>query len=265
MSTRRTAEDAYQDLTDILTWRNQIPDPFATLIGLHSTAYQVDPVRGCRSEDSLPFGLDAAYDEVDPYGPTGVRTNSGVEDMLQVLAKWASNADFHPGPVNSAPGPWIKLKLEMPYSWEAWADWDEWAADLATLRSRVAQLTGRASLTRTVCPKCRQGVLQSRYGEQGLSDKAICTNPDCRAIVDYEDEEVANSYRAAMRSEDVSEDTWLTWRQVQVIWGRAIKNSVLRKWVERGQVRKVDDRYNLADLNRKKWERQPEREDASRH
>nr|DAP09025.1 MAG TPA: protein of unknown function (DUF1936) [Caudoviricetes sp.] len=265
--TRRTpAHAAARKLEDILKWQYKPWTPFEVL---SSPRLDASPGSG---ERGLPFPPDTP----DHTGTAMmVGTPAGVEAWLEYWGAWL---DFWVDDYRGGDwGAWIlkqlqentalsvaHMKPEEPgedatpeeldvYRTDvAWtSEWCQFTKELNRLWWRIANQVGEAPLNRIPCPKCRAGWIRSTYDKGGLSDEAECTNPACGTRLDYDNSEVAASFRVQLRS--ITEPTYVTLTDVHTIWP-GLNPATLRKWVERGYVTKKDGCYNLADINKKRRE-----------
>ena len=242
-------------LEDILKWKLEIQtlEP-----SIRSTPTDTDGIRTSRNE-RLPFGLNPDTTAAD--GPRGTTTYEGVDKWLRFWTPWFSYWAGEPSKFRLQPGPWMLKHLTENPVFTAPADWDsedqdawnEYTSELKTMHHRLATLTGHKPLRRSLCPKCLTGNLQSPATRDGYTDTATCTNPDCKLVIDYSQDETAASIRAALRDPGLT-DTWVTIDELRAVWPN-LRLSTLRSWVRRQQVRKQGDTYNLGDINTWKLER----------
>lgn len=249
---------AARQLEDILKWKIQ---PFTPRPTLSAVRYDRAPIKNT-DETLLPFPTDA----VTTDGARGVATAAGADQWIEL---WASRLAWALDTATAkADGPWLLKTLHEhpdlhplpdPKTFEdnpelqQWAEtflyeWDQFTQELTRLWWRLATLTGNAPKRRGLCPKCRTGWLTSQPGTKGFSDEATCSNPKCRICVDYSKEEIATSFRAAMRTVEEDDDQWVSSQQARVVWP-ALPASTLRRWVHEGKVRKQGSLYSLADIN----------------
>lgn len=263
-------------MADILKWKSQIVPPTPSIPAIR---YDKDGAPTTRS-DALPHGIQ--IDTASSDGTRGIISEQGVEAVLSGLAMdlagWLSEMTGDTHQVTGDPGPWIHAQLrERPvlrhihvkpealpedatpeerkaHEWAMWdySLWESYSHEVTALWWKVGRLTGHAPESRTRCPRCRNGWLRSEWDKHGLEDIAACSNPDCDTKVDYSKGEATNSYRATLRSEDMPDDIYLPLAGVLSIWP-SLKPGTVFKWAQRGQVRRNQQGYNLADINRRKW------------
>lgn len=242
-------------LENILKWKLQltVPQP-----GVRSTPTDTDGIR-TQNTDALPFGLDQVIDTSWGDGPNGTTTEQGVDKWFRFWTPWFSYWAGEPAKFRMQPGPWMLKHLTENPVFTAPADWDredqdawnEYTSELQTMHHRLATLTGHKPLRRSLCPKCLTGNLQSPATRDGYTDTATCTNPDCKLVIDYSQDETAASIRAALRDPNINKDAYLTIEEIKTIWPNQ-RAGTLRQWANRGRVRKQRGRYNLADINQQK-------------
>lgn len=258
---------AIRQLENVLKWKLQFEPRYKTV---QAIKYDEDTVTVSPVEQPLPFPSDS----VETDGARGVETPRGVDTWLELWAAtfaWLLDVS---GPRMT--GAWLLSLLRdhpdlnplpTPTTYEdnphmaTWVEgllheWDKFTKELNLLHTQLADQTGHKPLRRGLCPKCKQGTLISPAGPHGYEDEATCTNKECNTIIDYSQEEVAASFRAAMRDPEVNATYHLTVDEIKIIWPR-LNTSTLRKWVERGKVRKQNGRYNLADVNAIKTDTHP--------
>ena len=265
-----SADTAAAKFADILKWRLQPATPHPTLSAVR---YDRDRITGTPSSTRLPFPIDTIT--ADNPTAAGVETTAGIHTWIELWGAWLTWAlDLTPRKIDGA---WLLSVLQdnpdlhpLPdpkafaddEAMSAWAtgfliDWDRFTHELTRLWWKIGDTTGNTPLRRGLCPRCKTGYLHSEVDERkGFADEATCTNRKCGIQIDYHKEEVANSVRAALRGETVSEDTYLTLNEIRTIWPR-IKESTLRWWVHQGHVRKQGGLYCLADINARMWTRTP--------
>lgn len=246
-----TISDALALLDDITQWRGQIPDAMATLVGLTST-WTTSALRG-DTAGTLPFGLDHAHDTVSTDGPTGIRTDGGLQEMLDVLASWLDSAELAKPRDHEAATYHIRQSLTTvrpgtlatPLPWEDWAEWDHWCEELRATHAVVARLTGHARQTIGLCV-CGEK-LKARMGDDGRAEHATCPHGHqvpADAYADY-------IRRGLPAIADTAEDARVTMREARLIFP-GLRAGTIRVWVHRGKLTPRDDtgRYSLAELRR---------------
>ena len=243
-----TPTKAAARLEDILKWKLEIQ---AIEPSIRSTPTDTDGIRTSRNE-RLPFGLNP--DTTASDGARGCTTSHGADTWLEMWAAWMSW--LLDTPLTGNPGPWLYKQLTENHALNDVRDWEgkprqEWelfTKELSRLHRRVANLTGHALKMRGICPTCREGALTSEPGPTGFDDKAQCTNPHCRTIINYAEVETLASFRSVLTDPDLPE-TWVTLSQVRAVWP-TLRENTLHKWVQRGHVTKQEGLYNLASINR---------------
>lgn len=259
-----SASAAARKLSDILKWKLQPFTPHPTITAIR---YDTD-TNPTTDPQPLPFPIDA----VETDRAHGVETPAGADQWIELWAAWLTwTLDTSAAKMD---GPWLLQQLQehpdlhplpTPKAFpddpdmQAWAEgflpeWDKFTSELTQLWWRLGSLTGNAPLRRSLCPKCKQGWLQSNPTRTGFEDQATCTNHQCNATLDYDAEEYLNSFRAIMRTEDIPHDRYLTAEEIRVIWPK-LKPSTLRSWARRDRVHKQEGRYRLADINAQQWRR----------
>lgn len=168
MSQPRTLEQATDDLKKILAWKPDI----SPRSGRNPFEHEPPTTKDAR----LPFGLDMRENIDD--GPTGIRTESGANEWLRVMASWAfssGNGSYY-DPNN--PGPDLLAALESPYPWETWNDWEAFADDLRLARAHIGRLSDRNDRYAVPCPNCASTLKQRNLGGE-IENTYTCTNQDC--------------------------------------------------------------------------------------
>lgn len=265
-----SADTAAQKFADILKWRLQPATPHPTLSAVR---YDRDRITGTPGSARLPFPVDTISE--DSPSAAGVETTAGINTWIELWGAWLTWAlDLTPRRIDGA---WLLSVLQDnkdlhplpdPHAYDddpemhAWAelfltDWDRFTHELTRLWWRIGDTTGNTPLRRGLCPRCKQGFLHSAAtGKTGYSDSATCTN--CAVTIDYNQAETLNSYRAALRDENVSDTYHLTLGEIRRVWP-GLKDATLFKWVQRGHVHTLPDttptRYRLQDVNTRMWAR----------
>ena len=235
-------DTAIQKLDQISRWKNDLPDAHADLIGLRST-WQVGGIHGERAADSLPHGLGAAFDDVDTLGPTGIRTEAGVMEMLDSLCSMVAG---HTG--DTIANTFLLREALWLYPedyWHTWEEWETFTDELTSTWAVVARLCGRSAATVGLCPECG-GTIKARMTDGGRADVGKCTG--CGERYDLAASDWEAKLLERLRSPEISRAVLVTREQVKSIWPR-LRSDLLRKWVERHTVAKSEKRYVLADIN----------------
>ena len=240
-----TAADAHDQIRDILTWTQQIPDTIADLTGVRSPAVTIDGIRASRPRN-LPFNLDAHADDLT-QGPRGIRTARGVHDVLTELAKRISipRGDH----MNLSPGAYLLITVD--WAEEHLDDWDDIADRIQATHRVVARLTGHTGDHHGTCPACGH-TLTHATDDHGLNGRAHC--PHCGST--YRDaDELARDIRNAIQSlPAIQEDLDVSWDDLHRIYP-LLTRTRLDKWTHRHRITPTghDQRgrltYRLGDVD----------------
>ena len=235
-------DTAIQKLDQISRWKNDLPDAHADLIGLRST-WQVGGIHGERAADSLPHGLGAAFDDVDTLGPTGIRTEAGVMEMLDSLCSMVAG---HTG--DTIANTFLLREVLWMFSeqyWHAWVEWPTFTEELSQTHSMVARLCGRSAATVRLCPECG-GTIKVRMTDKGQEDRGRCSV--CAAEFDL----TASDWEAALlqrlKSPQLSRNVLVSHKNLRTIRPE-VSRARLKKWLQRGKVERRDGMIVLADVN----------------
>lgn len=267
-----TGHHAAKLLEDILRWRLQEWTPIEQVSAIR---YDQDVVQGHDDQISLPFGLDSVIDSVDSDGAVGVCDAESIDKALRFWTPWFSDWVDQPPIYRDQPGAWMLQQLqENPvfgnvdgwhldetgdtdqYGLQCQTAWDDYCEALKIIHHKVARATGNAPLNRGLCPKCKAGnMLSPALHKTGFAEDAICSNTTCATTIHYQPDEAPNSVRAALRDENVTDQTWLTLQQLRKIWPN-LKKSTMTKWARDGHIRRNGhNQYNLHDTNKMLWTR----------
>lgn len=242
MNTPLPRDTAIQKLDQISRWKNDLPDAHADLIGLRST-WQVGGIHGERAADNLPHGLGAAFDDVDTLGPTGIRTEAGVMEMLDSLCSMVAG---HTG--DTIANTFLLREALWLYPedyWHAWEEWETFTDELTSTWAVVARLCGRTSVTVSLCPECG-GAIKARMTDGGRADTGKCAGCGERYDLAASDWEAALLNR--LRSSQISRDVLVTHKTLRGIRPE-LGREKLKKWIQRGKVEKRNGMIVLADVN----------------
>lgn len=241
-----SAADAHDQVRDIITWTQQIPDTIADLMGVRSPTVTLDGVRASRPHE-LPFNLDQHTDDLT-RGPAGIRTPDGVHDTLTNLAHTIATA--RGDHMNLSPGAYLLITVD--WAQEHMPDqWEDIAHQIDATHRVVARLTGHVGDRHGTCPACGH-TLTHQTGDHGLTGRAHC--PTCHTT--YRDaDELARDIRAAIQSlPAVQEDLDVTWDDLHHIYP-LLKRDRLWKWVQRhrltptGHDQRGRSTYRLGDVD----------------
>jgi predicted RNA-binding Zn-ribbon protein involved in translation (DUF1610 family) len=237
-------DTAIQKLDQISRWKNEIPDAHADLIGLRST-WQIGGIHGETAADRLPHGLDNAFDDVDTLGPTGIRTEHGVMEMLDSLCTMVSG---HTG--SQITNAYLLREVLWQYPehfWHAWAEWETFTDELATTWAVIARLTGRSSVTVATCPECG-GRIRAHMTRDGQSDTARCAG--CGAMYDLTNAGWEAALLQRLRDPEISRNVLVTHQQLRTIHPR-VRSGTIRNWRYLQKISKpaTDGRLILAEIN----------------
>lgn len=237
---------AIQKLDHINRWKQELPDAHADLIGLRSS-WQVGGLHGALAEDvPMPHGLDAVFDDVDTLGAPGIRTENGVNEMLESLALMVANDHGLQAP-QFGPGWWLRETLQM-FSEDFWHDWSMWETftlELAQVHGVVARLCGRSSVTVSLCPECG-GKIKARMFDDGKSDEGECVS--CGQGFDLSGPDWDAALIERLRSPKISRSVLVTHKQLHAIHPK-LSRERLKKWFQRGLVERRAGKVVLADVN----------------
>ena len=244
MNTPLPRDTAIQKLDQISRWKNNLPDAHADLIGLRST-WQVGGIHGERAADNLPHGLGAAFDDVDTLGPTGIRTEAGVMEMLDSLCSMVAG---HTG--DTIANTFLLREALWLYPedyWHAWEEWETFTDELTSTWAVVARLCGRSAATVGLCPECG-GTIKARMTDGGRADVGKCTG--CGEQYDLAASDWEAKLLERLRSPEISRAVLVTREQLRTIHP-GVRAGTIRNWRYLGKISKpaTDGRLCLSEIN----------------
>lgn len=241
-----TLNEARMELEDIARWAPLLP-----------ASWSSTPIRSARGADGtthahlsyapLPGGMEHAIDTWDQNGAIGLHTQIGIR---QALGPWADElrglrdalvgTDPPLGPIH-----YLLAHLDWARDHMATAQWDFMCADIHGVHSRVQQLACPPVEHSGTCPNCGTR-LEWVIGSKGKINTPICPNHDCKVDMRAG---LIHAQRARLKRADPDTDApaYAPVSEIRRIWPR-VKESTLRKWAQRGKIRKRGDWYCVTDI-----------------
>ena len=236
-----TIDDVRQELGSIAKWAPKLPASWSDM-----------PVRASRIGDGvhvrmshapLPGGMERAVDTWDLNGPLGIHTQIGVR---QALGPWVDELRGMGGPyAPGSPVTYLQAHLDWARTHMPTVQWDMMAADIRAVWERVQHLVCPAVEREGTCPGCGSRI-EWIIGSEGKINMPICPNPKCKADLRAG---LIHAQRARIKHADPSHDApaYADIKRIRLIWPN-VKESRLRKWVQRGKIRKEGDQYCVTDI-----------------
>ena len=247
MTTDLSVRSARRMLHDIVRYAALLDERAAAAAA--ATPTSTGPARSSAhpAPGRLPHGLDRILDDTD-QGPTGIRTSTGVEEILGPWARQIADDTGHPAPPATAAA--AAAYIDQHLEW-AHAHLDDWAALTSVIHethTHLANRTGYATTRIGRCPKCG-GHITTAPTRRGIPDYGSCDTCDTW----YPDQAAVHHARRA-RLTSVIRNTkdpgiYVDWETLSLAYP-TLAHDTLRKWVTRGHIPTLPGgHYQVAAIN----------------
>ena len=236
-----TIDEVRRELTDIARWAPLMP---ATWSDMPVRASRIgDGVHVRMSHAPMPGGLERAIDTWDLNGVLGIHTQVGVR---QALGPWVDELRGMGGPTTSgSPVTYLQAHLDWARTHMDPQQWAYIVADVHAVWERVQHLVCPPVERAGTCPGCGSRI-EWVIGSKGKINMPTCPNPKCKVDLRAG---LIHAQRARIKHADPAHDApaYADIKRIKLIWPN-VKESRLRKWVQRGKIRKEGDQYCVTDI-----------------
>lgn len=240
-----TIDDVRQELVSIAKWAPKLPASWSDMPMRASR--MGDGVHVRMSHAPLPGGMERLIDDWQAHGVLGIHTQIGVQqalgpwaDELRTMREMLIGADPRTGTIT-----YLTDHLDWARTHMDHAQWQYMSADIHGVWERVQHLVCPDVERAGTCPGCGSRI-EWVIGSEGRVNMPICPNPKCKVDLRAG---LIHAQRARIKHADPSNDApaYADIKRIKLIWPN-VKESRLRKWVQRGKIRKEGDQYCVTDI-----------------
>lgn len=235
-----TIDTARRELQELAEWRPLLPATPSDAAKVRGAGMGSGGFGPKRSESPAPGNVDRYLDTWFDNGALGVHTQCGVHQALghwvDEIREWRASTI---GPETFIPGdiPYLLAHLDWAMEHMPGHAWDFMAADIHGVHQRVQHLVHPDRLHEGTCPTCGARI-EWILGDQGRVNLPICPNHH------HIDNLTSATLRRLRAADQDDAPAWATWDEVHQLFPK-LTSARLRKWVQRGHVRKEGTRYSL--------------------